>query len=55
MTPHGNWEEATRGVIYSVLLMHRKANLWGPDALEFNLDRCLDKCMQKNLLPNPFI
>ncbi|KAG2342994.1 cytochrome P450 [Suillus weaverae] len=42
-------------VSYSVFLMHRRTDLWGPDALEFDPDRWLDERLQKYLLPNPFI
>ncbi|KAG2105766.1 cytochrome P450 [Suillus discolor] len=41
-------------VIYSVFLMHRRTDLWGPDALEFDPDRWLDERLQK-YLTNPFI
>ncbi|KAG2055982.1 cytochrome P450 monooxygenase pc-3 [Suillus hirtellus] len=42
-------------VIYSVFLMHRRTDLWGPDALEFDPDRWLDERMRKYQLINPFI
>ncbi|KAK0481273.1 cytochrome P450 [Armillaria novae-zelandiae] len=42
-------------VAYSVFLMHRRTNLWGPDALEFDPDRFLDGRLHENLTPNPFI
>lgn len=35
--------------------MHRRTDLWGPDALEFDPDRWLDDRMQRYLVPNPFI
>ncbi|KAF8439739.1 cytochrome P450 [Boletus edulis BED1] len=42
-------------VSYSVLLMQRRTDLWGPDALEFDPDRFLDDRLRKYLTPNPFI
>ncbi|KAF8810019.1 cytochrome P450 [Phlegmacium glaucopus] len=41
--------------IYSVLVMHRRTDLWGPDALVFDPDRFLDDRVHKYLIPNPFI
>ncbi|KAK0186724.1 cytochrome P450 [Armillaria mellea] len=40
---------------YSVFLMHRRTDLWGPDALEFDPDRFLNSRLQKYLTPNPYI
>ncbi|KAK7060019.1 cytochrome P450 [Favolaschia claudopus] len=42
-------------VRYSVFLMHRRTDLWGPDALMFDPDRFLDERVRKYLTPNPFI
>ncbi|KAL1745384.1 cytochrome P450 [Schizophyllum fasciatum] len=36
-------------VPYSVFLMHRRKDLWGPDAEEFDPDRWLDDRLQKHL------
>ncbi|KAI0369451.1 cytochrome P450 [Pilatotrama ljubarskyi] len=41
--------------LYSVLLMHRRKDLWGPDAFKFDPDRFLDERVRKYLVPNPFI
>lgn len=35
--------------------MHRRKDLWGPDALEFDPDRFIDHRLSKYLSPNPFI
>ncbi|PPQ86761.1 hypothetical protein CVT25_012406 [Psilocybe cyanescens] len=40
---------------YSVLLMHRRKDLWGPDADVFDPDRFLDARLRKYITPNPFI
>ncbi|KAF8510916.1 cytochrome P450 [Gautieria morchelliformis] len=42
-------------VPYAVWLMHRRTDLWGPDASEFDPDRFLDARLHKYLTPNPFI
>ncbi|KAH7906601.1 cytochrome P450 [Hygrophoropsis aurantiaca] len=42
-------------VNYSLLLMHRRIDLWGPDAQEFDPDRFLDERLHKYLTKNPFI
>ncbi|KAH7907492.1 cytochrome P450 [Hygrophoropsis aurantiaca] len=42
-------------VAYSVLLMHRRVDLWGPDAQEFDPDRFIDERLHKYLTKNPLI
>ncbi|KAL1673053.1 cytochrome P450 [Schizophyllum commune] len=40
---------------YSVYLMHRRTDLWGPDAGKFNPDRFIDERLAKYLTHNPYI
>jgi len=40
---------------YFPWLMHRRVDLWGPTALEFDPDRFLDNRVKQYLVPNPFI
>ncbi|KAH7929020.1 cytochrome P450 [Leucogyrophana mollusca] len=46
---------ARTSVTYSALLMHRRKDLWGPDAEEYDPDRFLDERLRKYLTPNPYI
>lgn len=41
-------------VRYTVLLMQRRKDLWGEDALEFNPERWLDPDRIKNMTIDPF-
>ncbi|TFK22821.1 cytochrome P450 monooxygenase pc-3 [Coprinopsis marcescibilis] len=42
-------------IAYGVLAMHRRKDLWGPDAHDFDPDRFIDERLQKYLVPNPFM
>ncbi|KAI9058872.1 cytochrome P450 monooxygenase pc-3 [Trametes sanguinea] len=42
-------------LLYSVLIMQRRNDLWGPDAMRFDPDRFLDERVQTYLVANPFI
>ncbi|KIM42743.1 hypothetical protein M413DRAFT_444410 [Hebeloma cylindrosporum] len=46
---------ANTNCIYAVMNIHRRTDLWGPDALKFDPDRFLDERVHKYLTPNPFI
>ncbi|KAJ7466234.1 cytochrome P450 monooxygenase pc-3 [Mycena galericulata] len=56
-TPGGSplYVPAKAKIIYAIFLMHRRTDLWGPDALEFDPDRFLDERLHKYLTPNPYI
>ncbi|KAJ7165917.1 cytochrome P450 monooxygenase pc-3 [Mycena filopes] len=55
--PHGQplYVPGNTKIVYSVFLMHRRTDLWGPDALEFDPDRFMDERLRKYLTPNPYI
>ncbi|KAJ7031177.1 cytochrome P450 [Mycena alexandri] len=56
-TPSGRplYIPAATRIIYAVFLMHRRTDLWGPDAFEFDPDRFMDERLHKYLTPNPYI
>ncbi|KAJ6489423.1 cytochrome P450 monooxygenase pc-1 [Mycena vulgaris] len=41
-------------ISYSVFLMHRRTDLWGPTAEDFDPDRFLDARLKAHVLVNPF-
>ncbi|KAI0663220.1 cytochrome P450 monooxygenase pc-3 [Cubamyces menziesii] len=43
------------GISYSVFLMHRRKDYWGPDAQHFDPDRWLDERLNKYFTANPYI
>ncbi|KAJ7435029.1 cytochrome P450 monooxygenase pc-1 [Mycena galericulata] len=45
---------AGTGVSYSVFLMHRRKDLWGPTAEDFDPDRFLDERLKAHVLANPY-
>ncbi|KAM5534915.1 hypothetical protein V8D89_011470 [Ganoderma adspersum] len=42
-------------VTYSVFMMHRRKDYWGPDAAHFDPDRFVDERLNKYFTGNPFI
>ncbi|KAH8829995.1 cytochrome P450 [Flagelloscypha sp. PMI_526] len=46
---------ANTRVGYAIVALHRRKDLWGPDALEFDPNRFLDERLGNYLTPNPFI
>ncbi|TCD70445.1 hypothetical protein EIP91_003526 [Steccherinum ochraceum] len=46
---------AQANVSFSVFMMHRRKDFWGPDAEVFDPDRFIDERLHKYLVPNPFI
>ncbi|KAJ6509736.1 cytochrome P450 monooxygenase pc-1, partial [Mycena vulgaris] len=56
-TPGGRplYVPAKAKIICTIFLMHRRTDLWGPDALEFDPDRFLDERLHKYFSPKPYI
>ncbi|KAF8185157.1 cytochrome P450 [Pholiota molesta] len=46
---------ANTTLVYNIINMQRRTDLWGPDALKFDPDRFLDERLHKYLVPNPYI
>ncbi|KAI0332394.1 cytochrome P450 monooxygenase pc-2 [Cubamyces sp. BRFM 1775] len=46
---------ANTPVAYSVFMLHRRKDYWGPDALSFDPERWLDERLNKYFAANPFI
>jgi len=42
-------------ILFSTINMHRRKDLWGPDADEFDPDRFIDHRVREYLVENPFI
>ncbi|KAF8654872.1 hypothetical protein AX16_003333 [Volvariella volvacea WC 439] len=57
LTPDGKrfYIPPRSGAMYSVWMMHRRKDFWGPDALIFDPDRFLDNRLHEYLVPNPYI
>ncbi|KAF8654871.1 hypothetical protein AX16_003332 [Volvariella volvacea WC 439] len=57
LTPNGKrfYVPTQAKTIYSAWMMHRRKDLWGPDALMFDPDRFLDHRLDEYFTPNPNI